>query len=520
MTALLDRFSRTFVGIEFKKDSLSIVCLQNNLTGLTLISSYIFPLREDDELLEEIKIFISRSVISPKDVFVSIPYNWSIIKFIDVPSPKGKGKDALINMMRFEIERHIPFPMEDVSFDFQVVEKKETVYRVIFAAIQKEKIDYVKGFLEKISLQPKVITLSPFAMLNSIEFSETTVGGWQNLLGLTKKPDILGRKDLICSSLFIDNDDAHFAVLRDGFCIHHNSFTLNQSNPLDVIVDNIIAEITVLPPHLSHEKINKLILSGNTTSLPGLADTLSAKLGTSVQTINPAAKFFVNDENMARPELAPLVGLCYSGLEIGSFRINLLPHKPGVALRRTGAHITKISIPLVLFLIISIFAGETINDKRLLIKIEKKIKENEPELKFIENLSRDINLIEKQTKLLTDSKNNNGVLTILSDLSKIIPSDAWLSNFHYREKPGKEKDALSGELQISGYAESSSVLISILEDSPFFEGVEFVGPITKRMGKDGFKIKTVITGSAFSQGMPGYRIKNKGTKRRRSVKSQ
>jgi hypothetical protein len=44
---------------------------------------------------------------------------------------------------------------------------------------------------------------------------------------------------------------------------------------------------------------------------------------------------------------------------------------------------------------------------------------------------------------------------------------------------------------------SSSALISILENSPYFEKVEFVGPVTKRLDKEGFKIKAVIVKPAI-----------------------
>ncbi len=45
---------------------------------------------------------------------------------------------------------------------------------------------------------------------------------------------------------------------------------------------------------------------------------------------------------------------------------------------------------------------------------------------------------------------------------------------------------------MSGFAASSSILIPLLEDSAYFEKVEFVGPIKKKGVKEQFKIKAVI----------------------------
>jgi hypothetical protein len=82
-------------------------------------------------------------------------------------------------------------------------------------------------------------------------------------------------------------------------------------------------------------------------------------------------------------------------------------------------------------------------------------------------------------------------MEVLSELTGLIPKDAWISNFHYKVSGSEDKDSLKGELIISGFARSSSILISTLEDSPFFEKVEFVGPIKKRRGMEEFKIKVV-----------------------------
>lgn len=496
MTTLLDRFSKIFVGIEFKDDAIIITCLKNDLSGMNLLSSSTFPLREDDETIAEIDKFIAPYVTDTSSVFVSIPHKWSIIRFTEIPSLRGKGNDALIQMMRFEIERHIPYQIEEVFYDFQVLEKNEATYSVLFVAVHKRKIDYVKRFLEKISLQPQVITLTPFAILNSIEFSEILVGGWQELLGITKRPDVLGRKNEIFISLFIDKDDAHFAVLRGGSCVDIRSFIINQNNPLDVIVDDISSELSVLPPGVSHDKINKLILSGTITSLSDLSGVLGAKLGTNVQIINPVSKFIKDEKNTEIQKLAPSVGLCYLGLGMGTLRINLLPHKTGVTLRKTGSLTAKISVPLILFLIIGIFAGELVSDKRLLTKIEERLKENEPKIKVIEKLSADLSAVKQQRDFLLGVKESNILLDVLSELTNIMPEEAWITNFDYKEIHDKKGGTSKGELIISGYALSSSALIPILENSRFFEKVEFVGPITRRKNKEGFKIKAVTVRSA------------------------
>lgn len=483
MTTLL---FKTLLGIEFKDNTIIITCLKNDFSGLNLLSSSTFPLRDDDETIADIGRFIARYIRDSSNVFVSIPWKWAVIKFMEIPLPKGKGKSALLNMMRFEIERHIPYQIEDVSYDFQLIKEDKATCLVLCVAVHKEKIDYVKRFLERLALKPQVITISPFAILNSIEFSETTVGGWKELSGITKKPDIWGRKDEAVISLFIDRDNAHFALIRDGSCIYINSFVLNLNRPMEAIVDDISSKLAALPLQIPMEKINKIILSGTIASLAEISTQLVTKFGIKVQTVNPVSKFSKGEEKAELQTLASPVGACYSGLGRGHLKINLLPHEAPI-MRKAVPLITKISIPIIFLLIIGIFTGEVVNDKRLLMKIEETIKENEPMVRDVEKLTSNLNEFVGQRNFFLTLKDNDILLDALSELSNIIPPDAWLTEFNYKQIQGGK-----GELLINGYALSSSTLISILENSPYFEKVEFIGPVTRRMDKEVFKIKAII----------------------------
>ncbi|MEK7308678.1 MAG: pilus assembly protein PilM, partial [Nitrospirota bacterium] len=169
MTTLFNRLSKISVAVEFKEDTVTFTCFKNRFTGVSLLSSSSFPLRDDEEIITVIKSYISSYSGGIGNVYISIPEKWTIIKFVEIPVPKEKGKDALSQMMRFEIERHVPYQIEDILYDFQIVEKKESAYTFVFAAIHKDKIDFAKSFLEKISLVPDILTPSAFAVLNFVE---------------------------------------------------------------------------------------------------------------------------------------------------------------------------------------------------------------------------------------------------------------------------------------------------------------------------------------------------------------
>jgi Tfp pilus assembly PilM family ATPase/Tfp pilus assembly protein PilN len=489
MTILLDRFSKTFVGIEFKPDILIISCLKHEFSGLHFMSSSSFPLRDDDETVADIKSFLAENVIGPSEVFVCIPYDWAFTKFTDVPLPKAKGKDSLSHVMKYEAERHIPYEIDEVFFDYQALDRSDNMCKVMIVSAHKDKVNYVREFLDKIHLSPHVITLSPFAVLNSIECSETATAGWHTLIGFAGKPATFGRKDEICLHLFIDTAVAYFAVLSGGNCLYLNSVVINRNDPEESISDVISSRITSVLPELLITKIHKLLLSGAISSLSGLPDILAEKLGIDVHKINPLSKYVKEGEMSDAIQLAPSIGVCYLGMGMGTIRMNLLPYKVDFMLKKTGVLFSKISIPLIVIMIIGIFAGDMFYNKRQLSKINEKIEENSPEIKEILKITSELDMLKQQREFYLNTKNSNVVLDILSELTGILPTDAWISNLQYKESDDSKDKTSGGELTISGFARSSSILISILDDSPFFEKVEFVGPVKKRRNLEGFKIK-------------------------------
>ncbi|HDK41406.1 MAG TPA: hypothetical protein ENG93_01965, partial [Nitrospirae bacterium] len=431
MTTSLDSFSRTLIGLEFRDDSVVVTCLKNDMSGLKLLSSSVFPLREDDETTAEMKEMISRCVRDKANVFVSIPDKWALIKFIEVPP--AKGKDALSQMMQFEIQRHIPYETADVFYDFQVVGKTGSVYSVLLVAVHKERIDFLKDFLEKVSLQPGLITLSPFAVLNAVEFSGRSVGGIKEFLGVSGKTGILGQKGERCVELFVDRDSAHFAALKDGILVYFRSTKVDMSKPVDSLADDIAAGLSGVLDEISMEKFDRMILSGNVPSPRELPDKLGEKLGLSVKVVNPVENVVKGGQDVEDWELVPSVGACYSGLGIGASRINLLPHERDTGTAGAGSLITKISALVLLILIVGVFAGEAFHDKRLLTKIDDQLKENEQEIKVIEALTSSLNRLEHEREFLTRVKKAHIVLDVLSELSNIIPSDTWLTNFEFKQ---------------------------------------------------------------------------------------
>ena len=492
MTTLSDRLFGNFLGIEFKEDSVVLTYLKNSMSGLHLLSSSKFPLRDNDSVVDEIKEYIGQQGLNINRVFVSIPDKWAITKFTNIPSMKGKGKGTLANLMKFEIERHIPFQIEDVAYDFLLADEKDMTYSVVFVAVQNEKINFIKDFLEKLDLQAHTITISSFAVLNTIELNGITVGGWQDAIGIVRKSDYLGKRGETNISLYADKMNAGLSIINNGVYTHLKSFSLGASGQLEDFFDEIAGYLAGIRTEDSIDHFNKLILNGEISAIEERLDELKEKLKVNIVSVEQISNFKGSINGVGINGLASSIGACFTGLGIGTFRINLLPHKMEYEIKKVAPLATKVFLFIIFLMTVGIFAVDAVKQKNLLEELEEAIRKNDPGVKVIEQLTNEVKLIETRSDFLHNITEGEFTLEIIAELTKILPKEAWITNLDYEGTDLKNKKQSGGEIIINGFAASASILIPILEDSPFFEKVEFVGTIKKTKNNEKFKLRARV----------------------------
>ncbi len=497
---LKNRFFKNALGIEFRKDSLVAVCLRKDLTGIKLVSSISIPSGYDpfneDEMLE-LRRFIAQHRIDTKNVSVSIPAEWSLVKFMDIPSA---GEDAINQLLHYELERHIPFSLEDVYHASHIVERGGDRCRIVTVVVQRERIEQINEFLKKLSLQPSIITVSSFSILNSIALSGYSTNILKEISGLQKPSKIFGSKKDVCVVLFMEQDNWDMAVIKNGSCIDLRRINLD-SGRMDSAWENIAHEMSSALSGFSVQKADRLVISGQLA--PEHLRFISDKAGMPVKIIKELPVSVHNANNSDADMLMPSVGACLAGYGLGSMAINILPDKSRL-MTKSGPFIAKLSAAAILLLSVWLAVSGINKENRSIEVVEKEIKKNEPELRAVEAISSELSSLEKQKNFFNSVRENSvSKLSILAELTNIIPADAWVTYLTYKEikneESSKEKGAnkvsamrYEGEVIINGFANSSAKLISLLENSPLFENVEFISPVTKGMQGEGSKIKAIV----------------------------
>lgn len=178
-------------GLDLSDISLKIAHLKNEKNGLVLASygRKEIPegeiengeIKKTDELIEIIKTSVKEVKGLPLDTnrcVVSLPETESFIQVIRLPKMK---KEELKEAIKWEAESYIPIPINEVYFDWQVIQTAsplEGSCDVLFGALSKKLVDPYLLALKSAGLKPVVFEIESVATVRSLikdEFSSEPI---------------------------------------------------------------------------------------------------------------------------------------------------------------------------------------------------------------------------------------------------------------------------------------------------------------------------------------------------------
>lgn len=188
MASLRERFSRLLnprieaAGLEIGTSSLKVVELRpGNPPSLAALASRPMPpgLIQDDQvvdpagLAEEIKALFDEAGIKKRFAVTAVSNRQAITRNIHVPKMTLQELDEAI---KWEAERYIPFPIDEVVLDYFVLDNPDDVadgeqLEVVIAAARLDLVTQQVDYLKLAGLEPMVVDIKPFTMLRSLRGS-------------------------------------------------------------------------------------------------------------------------------------------------------------------------------------------------------------------------------------------------------------------------------------------------------------------------------------------------------------
>jgi Tfp pilus assembly protein PilN len=379
-------------------------------------------------------------------------------------------------VIRYELGKYIPFSEEDIYLDFLSLEREvETKkLKVLLLAIKKPVLERYVSILENAAITPFGLEVSATALSNFFLAGQN---------GSEEKPV------------------AVVNIERDGFevhCIRHGM--LHYSCATDFSAGEDLDQITQINQELRNgfrigfplqvfghgEGASAVLLSGDGTKddfIARFASTREIPFATyPCDTISSRLNF----SGSFPLGLSAGIGLALKGIRKVPIDVNLLPTTLRKKIKKTGVNLSFSLVITMLVLTLTWGISSIVKERLQLRKVNKEIEALKPDVLAVQKTQKEAQDIAHRVESLdTIQRSEFSKLEIVKELSEILPSSVWITEFHYNKN----------ELELTGFAASASGLIAILDNSHLFHASEFTAPITRDMeGKESFRIKTTIKG--------------------------
>ena len=342
---------KELIGVDIGSSSVKIVQLKDNKGTFQLLNVGIMPLPPeaivDNTLMDSsaiaavIRNLVASLGIKIKDVVCSISGNSVIIRKIVLPA---MPQEELEDQISWEAEQYIPFDINDVNMDFQILSPDSndpSKMNVLLVASKKDIInDYVSVFSDA-GMQLAVVDVDSFTVQNAFEanhdfssediFALVNIGASVMNINVIKDGITLFTRDVqmggnlyteeIQKQLGLSSEDAETGKLLAS---ESNNEVLRNIilKVNDTITQEIRRSLDFYNSTANNDRISGVFISGGCSKVFNLIDTISEKIGLPVEKLDPFAKLKYN-ENDFDPEYLR---------EIGPF----MAVPVGLAIRRVG----------------------------------------------------------------------------------------------------------------------------------------------------------------------------------------
>ncbi len=172
--------AKTTVGLDIGSGLIKLVVI-NHGSGEPVLTKVAFTAVADDAIVEgevmdpglvadAIKGLFETAGIKPKQVVTAVGGRDVIIKKISMDRMKEAEAREVI---RWEAEQHVPFDMDNVELDFQILDPHADGLQmtVLLVAAKRELVETKLALLSDVGIQPSIVDVDSFALHNAFELN-------------------------------------------------------------------------------------------------------------------------------------------------------------------------------------------------------------------------------------------------------------------------------------------------------------------------------------------------------------
>ncbi|MCC6242427.1 MAG: type IV pilus assembly protein PilM [Gemmatimonadaceae bacterium] len=267
--------------------------------------------------------------IKTKQLVTAIGGRDVIVKKISIERVKeAQARES----MRWEAEQHVPFDMESVELDFQILDPDADGLEmsVLLVAAKRELVEAKRNLLDDAGFPPAVIDVDAFALHNAFEANHPdAMNGTVALLNIGNEATNLNILDegvpILTRDLTVGTRRFREDLQRDHGVSSDDAEAMLRGFDRTPTLDSVVAmrgeEIALgmeraatflATSSRNFGQIRAVFACGGGARVPGLVPWLSERLRMPVQLANPLARISVRDgamEFLSTDEVAPLLML-------------------------------------------------------------------------------------------------------------------------------------------------------------------------------------------------------------------
>jgi len=293
---------------------------------------------------EAIRRAVKRSGAKSREAAVAISGDAAITKVIQMP--KSLSEADLEGQVELQADQYIPFPMEEVSYDFQRVgpsEKDPEMVDVLLVATRTENVEQRQAAVLAAGLLARIVDVEAFALENAckllthqmpdggidrtiavIDFgaSSTTFSVLKDLKVIYTRDFAFGGQQLteeIMRTYGLSMEEAGRAKKEGGLPSNY------QPEVLDPFIDDMTQQVSrslqfYLASGSGREQPEKILVCGGCANIAGVDDVIASRVGIPAERGDPLGQMKLSSRAKAqavKKDATALLTAC--GLALRSF---------------------------------------------------------------------------------------------------------------------------------------------------------------------------------------------------------
>ncbi|MGE3955924.1 MAG: type IV pilus assembly protein PilM [Vicinamibacterales bacterium] len=311
--------AKTVIGLDIGSSAVKAVELRTAGKGYRVAAIASEPVPPDSivdgaiidggAVADAIRRLFAQKGFKAKDVAASLSGSAVIVKKISLPVMTAQ---ELADSISWEAEQYIPFDIQDVSLDYQVIDNgagadTNGTMDVLLVAAKKEKIADYTNVITQAGRQAVVVDVDAFALQNAYEANYGVTPGIVVLLNAgasaTTINIVSGGQSLFTRDLSVGGNAYTEAVQRElnlpfdlaemakkGVPIDGHTF--DEVRPvLHAVTENLLLEIQktfdFFKATAASDRIDGIVLSGGASAVDGFGEALAERFGIPVEHFDP-----------------------------------------------------------------------------------------------------------------------------------------------------------------------------------------------------------------------------------------